>query len=158
MDYVKHSLRLMFCFICCASYAQQITVDNSISPQDLIENTLIQGCVEVSNITSSYNGSAIGIGSFGYFDSAASNFPFQNGIVLSTGDASAAGNGLTNLILNDGDDSWVTDPDIEQALGITGTLNATSLEFNFVSISNQIQFSYKLASEEYFGNFPCNYS
>ncbi|WP_461589479.1 choice-of-anchor L domain-containing protein [Winogradskyella sp.] len=158
MDYIKHSLRLLLCLFCCATYAQQITVDNSISPQDLIENTLIQGCVEVSNITSSYNGSAIGIGSFGYFDSAASNFPFQNGIVLSTGDASAAGNGLTNLILNDGDDSWVTDPDIEQALGITGTLNATSIEFNFVSISNQIQFSYILASEEYFGNFPCNYS
>jgi len=31
--------------------AQQITVDNSLSAQELIENNLVQGCVEVSNIS-----------------------------------------------------------------------------------------------------------
>jgi hypothetical protein len=117
----------MLCFICGISFAQQISVDNTISPQELIENTLIQGCVEVSNISSSSNGSSIGLGSFGYFDRASSSFPFQNGIVLTTGNANSAGNGQNNTILNDGDDSWTTDSDLESALGITGTLNATSL-------------------------------
>ena len=158
MNYLKHSLCIILCFICGSMLAQKITVDNTVSPQDLIENTLIQGCVEVSNITSPSNGNSVGLGSFGYFERASSNFPFQNGIVLTTGDANSAGNSQNTAIFNDGDDSWTTDADLETALGITGTLNATSIEFDFVSISNTIQFNYILASEEYFGNFPCQYS
>lgn len=158
MNYISRSLSLFLCLICSTIYAQQITVNNTVSPQDLIENTLIQGCVEVSNISSPSNGSAIGLGSFGYFDRGASNFPFQNGIVLTTGNANAAGNSLNNNILNDGDDTWLTDSDLETALGISGTVNATSIEFDFISISDQIQFNYILASEEYFGNNPCEYS
>ncbi len=158
MDCINRSLPFILCFICSLSFAQQISVDNTISPQNLIENTLIQGCVEVSNISSPSNGSSIGLGSFGYFERGASSFPFQNGIVLTTGNANSAGNGQNNTILNDGDNSWETDSDLETALGITGTLNATSIEFDFLSISNQIQFNYILASEEYFGNFPCEYS
>ncbi len=158
MKCIKPSLFITLCIICRLSYGQQITVDNTISAQDLIENTLIQGCVEVSNINSPSNGNSIGLGSFGYFERGASNFPFENGIVLTTGDASAAGNGQNDTILNDGNNNWTTDTDLETALGITETLNATSIEFNFTSISNQIQFNYILASEEYFGNFPCEYS
>jgi gliding motility-associated-like protein len=158
MDSINCSLRLIICFICSVSFAQQITVDNTVSPQQLIENTLIQGCVEVSNISSPSNGNSVGLGSYGYFERGTSNFPFENGIVLSTGNANAAGNGQNNTILNDGDSSWTTDSDLETTLGITSTLNATSIEFNFISISNQIQFNYILASEEYFGNFPCEYS
>jgi gliding motility-associated-like protein len=158
MDCINRSFILLLCLICCTSFAQQITVDNTVSPQQLIENTLIQGCVEVSNITSPSNGSSIGLGSLGYFERGGSNFPFENGIVLSTGNANAAGNGQNNTILNDGDSTWTTDSDLENALGITNTLNATSIEFDFLSISNQIQFNYILASEEYFGNFPCEYS
>ncbi|NRD19629.1 T9SS type B sorting domain-containing protein [Winogradskyella eckloniae] len=158
MTYLNRSLCLFMGLICSISFAQQVTVDNSVSPQDLIQNTLIQGCVEVSNISSPSNGSSIGIGSFGYFEKGASNFPFENGIVLTTGNANSAGNGQNNDILNDGDETWLTDSDLETALGISGTVNATSIEFDFISISNQIQFNYILASEEYFGNFPCEYS
>ena len=158
MNFINRSLLLVACFICSFSYTQQITVDNSVSPQNLIENNLIQGCVEVSNISSPSNGSVVGLGSYGYFESGDSNFPFENGIILSTGDANSAGNSQNAATLNEGNSSWGTDTDLETALGIAGTLNATSLEFNFVSISNQIQFNYILASEEYFGNFPCQYS
>ena len=157
MDYINRSLLLYLCIICSFSYAQQITVDNSISPQNLIENNLIQGCVEVSNISSPSNGSAVGLGSFGYFERATSNFPFENGIILSTGNANSAGNSQNAATLNEGNSNWGTDPDLETALGISGTLNATSLEFNFISISNQIQFNYILASEEYFAEYPCLY-
>jgi len=48
--------------------------------------------------------------------------------------------------------------DLETALGITNTVNATSIEFDFESISNQFSFNYLLASEEYFGIFPCQFS
>lgn len=158
MIWYKNSIVLLFCLLSASSMAQQITVDNTISAQDLVENTLIQGCVEVSNISSPVNGSVDNIGSFAYFEQGTSNFPFQNGIILSTGNANSAGNGENTNTLNEGTSAWPTDPDLEAALGISGTLNATSLEFEFISTTNQIQFNYILASEEYYANFPCEYS
>ncbi|NND10497.1 MAG: T9SS type B sorting domain-containing protein [Flavobacteriaceae bacterium] len=140
------------------SSAQQISVDNTVGVQQLIENNLVQGCVETSNISSPINGSINGLSSYGYFERGNSNFPFENGIVITTGDANSSGNTTNANVLNEGETNWGTDADLENALGITNTLNATTIEFDFISISNQIQFNYILASEEYFGNFPCDYS
>ena len=159
MNILKQSLAVLFClFFGLTSYGQQISIDNSYTEQELIENNLVQGCVETSNISSQVNGSINGFNSFAYFEKAGSNFPFQNGIMLSTGNPISGGNTQNNDILNEGETNWTTDSDLESALGISGTLNATSIEFDFISVSNQIQFNYILASEEYFGNFPCEYS
>ena len=138
---------MSICFLQHA-YAQQISIDNSSTPRQLIEDNLIQGCVEVSNIVSNINGSVNGLTSYGYFERNTSNFPFENGILLSTGNAISAGNTTNANTLNDGEASWTTDADLETALGITNTVNATSIEFDFISVSNQIQFNYILASEE----------
>ena len=158
MNKLKISLLVFACVLCNLTFSQQITIDNSFTVQQLVENNLVQGCVETSNITSQVNGSVNGFSSFGYFDRAMSNFPFQNGIMLSTGNASSGGNGQNNAVLNEGQTDWLTDTDLENALGITNTLNATSIEFDFISASNLIQFNYILASEEYFADFPCQYS
>ena len=56
-------------------FSQQITVDNTVGLQPLIENNLVDGCVDISNITSSVNGITHGLPSYGYFDRASSNFP-----------------------------------------------------------------------------------
>jgi len=111
--------------------AQNISVDNTLSAQTLIENNLAEGCVEITNISSSVNGTVNGLSSFGYFERANSNFPFENGIMLSTGNANSGGNATNINILNDGDLTWGTDPDLETALGISNTFNATSIEFVF---------------------------
>lgn len=150
-------LSLIFALICSNANAQKIFVDNSQSPQQLIEE-LVDGCVEISNVTSNTNGSVNGITSYAYFERDQSAFPFESGIMLSTGNATSGGNTVNDNILNEGEPNWGTDPDLEAALGITNTLNATTIEFDFISISNLIQFNYILASEEYFGNFPCEYS
>lgn len=151
-------LLILLCFFFNYAFSQQVTINDTFTAQQLIENNLIQGCVETSNIISRVNGSVNGFSSFGYFEKGISNFPFENGIVLSTGRAVSGGNTENTAVLNEGQSDWLNDPDLEIALGISNTLNATSIEFDFVSISNQIQFNYILASEEYFGDFPCNYS
>jgi gliding motility-associated-like protein len=139
--------------------SQQISVDSSVGLQQLIEDNLVQNsCVDITNITSSINGTSNGLSSYAYFERGTSNFPFANGIMLSTGNASSGGNGLITPILSEGSSAWGTDPDLETALGITNTVNATSIEFDIVSISNQLQFNYLLASEEYFGINPCQFS
>ncbi len=153
------SLSIIITFICfCSVFAQQITTDDSLPLEQLIQGSLGQNCVEISNISTTINGSQSGLSSFGYFERGNSNFPFENGIVLTTGNVNSAGNVINTTPLNEGDDDWQTDIDLENALGITDTQNATSIKFNFVSVANQIQFNYILASEEYQQEYPCFYS
>ncbi|MFV9550517.1 choice-of-anchor L domain-containing protein [Algibacter sp. PT7-4] len=139
-------------------FSQQISIDDTVGLQPLIENNLVNGCVDITNISSSVNGASSGFSSYAYFERASSNFPFQNGIMLSTGGAASGGNSVRTPTLSEGSTTWGTDPDLETALGITNTVNATSIEFDFVSISNQFQFNYLLASEEYSGINPCQFS
>ena len=151
-------LLLFACVMCSLSFSQQISIDDSYTAQQLIQNNFGLGCVQVSNITSQVNGQVNGLNSFGYFDGSGTSFPFQNGIVLSTGRAVSGANTLNNTVLSEGNTSWNTDSDLENALGITGTLNATSIEFDFISISNQIQFNYIFVSEEYNPPYECDFT
>ena len=155
----KTHVFLALAVLCCGLLqAQQIQVIDNLTPTQLIEDVLITGCAEASNVSSPVNGTVVGLNSFGYFERGNSNFPFENGIVLTTGNVLSGGNVVNNQILNEGDETWGTDADIEAVLGTTGTFNATAISFNFVSVTNQISFRYLLASEEYFADFPCFYA
>ncbi len=155
-----HIVTITILFVCSYTtmFSQQITVDNTVDLQPLIENNLVDGCVNISNIESSVNGIPHGLPSYGYFERAGSNFPFENGIILATGNAASAGNGVITSELSEDSSEWGTDPDLEAALGISNTVNATSIEFDIESISNQFQFNYLFASEDYDGINPCNIS
>ncbi|MEP1489518.1 MAG: choice-of-anchor L domain-containing protein [Algibacter sp.] len=152
-----HFYLILIALICSCHFvfSQQISINDNVSIQQLIEDNLVEGCVEISNVTSSVNGTSSGFSSYAEFDRASSNFPFENGIMLSTGNAESGGNTINTNVLSEGAPSWGTDPDLESALGINNTLNATSIEFDFVSISDQVSFNYLFASEEYSGVFPC---
>lgn len=157
MRFIYYILFVLFCsshFM----FSQQISVDNTIGLQQLIEDNLVDGCVDISNITSAVNGIPYGLPSYGYFERANSNFPFENGIVLTTGNAASAGNGVISPTLSEGSSIWGTDPDLEAALGTTNTQNATSIEFDIISTSGQFQFNYLFASEDYDGINPCQVS
>lgn len=136
-------------FSCTIVYTQTVAIDSSISADELVRAHLFDGCIEVSNVTSVINGSVNGLSSFGTFSKSTSNFPFDNGIVLSTGNANSAGNTVISEDLNEGGTTWGTDSDLEDELGITNTLNATSIEFDFISALDKVSFEYILASEEY---------
>ncbi len=151
--FLSNVVFIVFCYVLSA---QQIATSNTMSLDALIQNTLGQGCVEISNISSTINGSVDDISSYGRFTKENSKFPFQNGLVLTTGSVKSAGNELNTAPLNEGSTSWGTDPDLEMALGVSGTMNATSIEFDFISASNGISFNYLLASEEYLGTNPCH--
>ncbi|KAB1067229.1 T9SS type B sorting domain-containing protein [Tamlana haliotis] len=145
----------------CSNYmfSQRITVDDTVDLTTLIKDNFVDGCVDISNINSPVNGTTSGFSSYAYFERGSSNFPFSHGIMLSTGGAASGGNSEITPTLSEGSTAWGTDPDLEAALGTNNThLNATAIEFDFVSISNQFQFNYLLASEEYFDTFPCQVS
>ncbi|NCQ15748.1 MAG: hypothetical protein GW810_13295, partial [Flavobacteriales bacterium] len=158
-EYLRYYAFLVLLFGSCkVVFSQQISVDASIPLNQLIQDNLIEGCVEISNISSAVNGNSFGLPSYAFFNRASSNFPFQDGVMLSTGNAESGGNLPRTPTLSEGSTIWGTDPDLEAALGITNTLNATSIEFDLISATNQVQFNYLLASEEYFGTNPCQFS
>jgi len=138
-------------------FAQSIQVDDTYSAQQLVEALVQNSCAQISNV--SINGGSGGGNSFGYF-TAGDNFPFANGIVLTTGLALSAQGPNTSLI-GDGWEGWGGDSDLEDALSITSSFNATVLEFDFVPSADHISFDYIFASEEYTtwsSEDMCNYS
>ncbi|MBV1887891.1 MAG: T9SS type B sorting domain-containing protein [Urechidicola sp.] len=142
--------------------AQNIQVDwTSYTAQELIEDILIDSpCIEDVTVTNVVGGN-FGTGdlSYGYFDNAGSSFPFQRGIVLSTGKLINT-EGPNDSLSDDDAPGWNGDADLENSLNESQTINATILEFDFKSVATQISFKYLFASEEYQANDPntCVYS
>lgn len=142
--------------------AQNISVDENQTAQQLVENVLINNpCANISNVSVSGGNFASGAKSFGYFDGSGTTFPFEKGIILSTGRISDAPG--PNAYISDGGGGmgWGGDPDLDQALGLSSTFNATILEFDFVPLGNKISFDYIFSSEQYLLNpsaNQCNYT
>jgi len=159
MNYIKTYLFSLNIFLFCAiTSAQNIVIDDTYFAQQLVENVLVNSpCATVSNFSVSGDSFSVGQNSYGFFSYSGTNFPFSNGIVLSTSRANRTAGPNDNLI-DEGSIAWAGDADLEQALSISGTFNATALEFDFTPLTNQISFDYIFASEEYQGTAPCRYS
>lgn len=152
-------IHLLLLLMCGVASAQYISTDETYTPLQLIENVLINsGCASVSNISVSGGNFATGEKSWGYFNANGSTFPFAEGVILSTGKIINA-QGPNTFISDDGNGmGWTGDTDLNTALGITNSLNATVLEFDFIPLGNEISFDYIFASEEYHGSATCIYS
>lgn len=158
MKIIQHSFFLFLSLCGFLTHAQQISTVASNNPTQLVQDALSNDCIQISNVRSTNNGGINGISSYGSFNRGASTFPFQSGFLITTGDVTKAGNGFIGATLSDGTNTWLGDSDLETALGTTNTVNATVIEFNLISVTNQISFNYIMASEEYQLDFPCNVS
>ncbi len=152
------TLFLLFLLYCPFLTAQYIEVDDTYTAQQLVEDVLINSpCANVSNFTVS---GWDAFKSYGYFNKGTSNFPFDDGVLITTGRAVSAIGPNTSL-LSEGSDSWTGDTDLEQAIGESNTINATVLEFDFLPLADKVTFEYIFSSEQYFAyNNPsqCNFS
>src|SRR5690554_239989 len=148
---MKHFLLIIFLLLFGVSHAQNVTTNSSTyTAQELIEDILIDSnCISdvvVTNVVGgNFNGSDA---SYGYFESNGANFPFQNGIVLSTGKLANV-QGPNTTLSDDDAPNWRGDSDLEYVLNESRTTNATILEFNFRAVADRISFRYLFASEEY---------
>lgn len=133
---------------------------SNYTPEQLVKNILINGgtnctTANVTNVTVSPNHDVTNNNRFwGYFHKGTTNFPFTDGIVLTTGYASEAGNSYVAAVgqsVGTGSDA-----DLVAATGANVSLtDAVALEFDFVPNSNQVKFNYIFASDEYTSNYPC---
>lgn len=145
-----------------AGYSQAITVNTNVyTVPQLVNNIFINAPnVSATNVTwrtGTNFGSSNGIG---YFQNTNPNFPLQSGIILSTGNAlNAVGPNATTL--SEGSSSWTGDVNLNAFLANAGlqynSVNATVLEFDFVSLASNFSFDFLFASEEY-GAYQCAFS
>ena len=153
---------LFFATICCTTsivFAQNIIVEDNKSATDLVGIlTNNSPCVTPSNETAKGDTFTAGKNSYGSFYKNISSFPFAKGIVLSTWSAKNAIGPYDAGNEGGGSTSWPGDTDLNDALNITTSVNATSLEFDFIPITNFISFNYIFASNEYQYYYPCEYS
>ena len=138
------------------------TNETQFTNVQLIEDILLDTtCASVTSITSSTGTNFGSTNGIGYFNRNGSTFPFEEGIVLTTGNAINAP-GPNSTTLGEGSQAWVGDTDLEAIiLAATGQVmnsrNASKLEFDFVPLTNNISFNFIFASEEY-GTFQCIFS
>lgn len=181
-NYFKFSC-FLFLFYCVLGYAQQTRVEipktipstakagnfidvnvppyvgSTYTPTQLVTNILVgsgSGCgaPNISNVSVTPNHPVTNNDrAWGYFHRGTSNFPFQEGIVLSTGFARKAGNTAQASMSDNNGGSF--DADLSAAIGVTNISNASILEFDFVPTSSQMKFRYIFASHEYEGSYPC---
>ncbi|MBT0606779.1 T9SS type B sorting domain-containing protein [Aequorivita echinoideorum] len=160
---MKFLIHLLIALGCASSaLSQNLQIDaTTYTPQQLIEDILIDsGCIENVQISQTIGGNfQDGDKSFGYFSANDSNFPFEKGLVLSTGKLANVP-GPNNSLSDDDAPGWGGDQDLENALNISNTTNATIIEFDFIPKADNIQFRYLFASEEYQEGSPntCIYS
>jgi len=169
----KQLLSFLLVLVTFGVSAQSIIVNDpndpetALSAEDLIRNVLIDGsgCVDINltNLAENPDGvDDISQRSWGYFTNGDTDFPFEEGIILSTGFAvSAQGPNDDDSI---SDDSvlgvWPGDQDLQTILDNSfppgsPTNNATVFEFTFTSAITEIDFEYIFASDEYEDDQEC---
>ncbi|WP_298899435.1 choice-of-anchor L domain-containing protein, partial [uncultured Psychroserpens sp.] len=141
---------------------ENIVVDQTtFTVEELVQDVLIDSpCAQVSNITWSTGTNFNDDNGIGYFANDGSVFPFTDGLILTSGDASRA-RGPNNNALSDGGGGWPGDAELDAAVGINSN-NASIIQFDFVPLADSISFDFLMASEEYNGStggtFECTFS
>ena len=151
-------LTLIYCNTIFVS-AQSITVDDSKTARELVENILVNSsCASVSNFSATGDTNVpVGANSYGYFTNAGGSFPFTEGVLLSTQYARKSIGPYSFVVGNDNDGAWLGDSDLNQILGIS-SVNATVLEFDFKPLTNFLSFDYIFSSIEYAGTGSCGFT
>lgn len=132
----------------------QLTIDASLTPQQLVEDVLVGQGVEVSNFQFLGN-----VEARGYFDGSNSNIGVSEGIILSTGRvADAPGPNTIGASEDEGTNFGGQGEATLTAISQLQTNDAAVLSFDFIPTSDTIQFNYVFASNEYIQWVDQNYN
>ena len=138
-----------------------ITSTNLYTADELVRDILLGGddCGQIFNVTSSTGSDFGDVNGIGYFDRNGSSWPFDNGLVLSSGNVDDI-TGPESGTISDGGWDWPGDSDLEANVSTVDagdSNNASIVEFDFIPVVDYMSFDFIFASEEY-GTFQCDYS
>ncbi len=135
---------------------------SGFGPERLIEEVLVSGgCSGVSDFSYQVYGQPgdTNTKSYGYFNKRNANFPFGEGVILSTGQAYGGGNTSgPGGVYPDFNNGLSGDADLALAINKGRLQDATFIKFNFVPLANAISFRFIMASEEYDGSTECSFA
>ncbi len=121
----------------------QVEIDTTLTPEEIVETFMGEG-VRIFNVTISGDK-----GSAGTFNFKRSNFPMEEGIVLSTGNAKAIeGQNVSTKQSTSDFNSGRSDYDL-QSMVRKRVFNPTVIEFDFIPMHDSLYFDYVFGSEEY---------
>ncbi len=124
-------------------FAKVLSVDvASYTPQQLVQDVLITGCLTAENIV--YTGHAESIG---YFSNGIPGLDFEEGVILSSGYVTDAEG--PNTSGSTGEDMLMSGDSDLNNIALGTTQDAAVLEFDFVPASDVIEFEYVFGSDEY---------
>lgn len=123
----------------------QLTTQGGFTAQDLVEDVLLGGGVQVLNVT--FQGSN---GAIGTFNGASSNIGLSEGVVMTTGSIfTPNGPQGPNNSTQNGFDNGTGGYGLLNGLVGTNTFNATVIRFDFIPQGDTVAFRYVFGSEEY---------
>ena len=160
-SYTANELASLTFDICVFTIPPPISTTTTLySVDELVTDVLIDSeCNQAFNVTYSTGSNFGSTNGIGYFEANGSSWPFENGLIMTSGDVANAA-GPESGVLVDGDYSWPGDGDLEAfipGLNAGDTNNASVIEFDFVPVSNNISFDFIFAAEEY-GTFQCTFT
>lgn len=127
-----------------SQFFAQLTINSSLTPQQLVQTVLLGNGVTASNIV--YTGDLGAIAQFG----GTTNLGIGTGIVMTTGTTTGAdGPQGPNNKTSAGKDNLIPGDPLLDAVSTFATHNASILEFDFVPTGDSINFRYVFGSEEY---------
>jgi len=149
MKFLK-TLPLFLLSFCTLSLSAQVTVDNTITVEELVNDYLLGEGVEATNIT--FNGMPGDMANIqiGLYEGESDFIDFDLGLVMASYDvvnvAGEAGGFITDPITDD--------PDLLAISGQPNFNDCAILEFDFVVQADSLKFNYVFASNEY-PNYTC---
>lgn len=159
---------LIYCMItvCCLPFAkaqvasdemQNISVTSVIGedPYDFILRSLVGSGVRVFNVQFNGSSDTISQNQIGIFHSNEFHgFAMDSGIVMTTGSIQLAPGPNMSTLACDPEYNYYSDPEISSV--VSGRVcGCSTLDFDFVSLTDEVSFSYTFASEEY-PEFVCS--
>ncbi|GAB6162462.1 hypothetical protein JCM12298_16210 [Desulfothermus naphthae] len=140
----KFNLLCVFLFILMLQNSYSLTISPVTDASQLVNNIIDPSSISVSNI--SFTGSLNAVGIFS--DGLSSGLGIDNGIILTSGSAAGAvgpNNNSGYSIAN----QYPGDKDLTSLVAPSSTFDATVLQFDFNTLTNNLYFNFVFASEEY---------
>jgi len=147
--------------ICVFTVPPAITTDSeTYTVSELVTDVLIDSeCSQAFNVTYSTGSNFGTTNGIGYFEANGSSWPFESGLIMTSGDVMNAVGPETG-VLGDGTYDWPGDADLESfipGLNDGDTNNASIIEFDFIPVTDHMSFDFIFAAEEY-GTFQCTFT
>ena len=144
---MKKVVILASIIISCLSVSAQIVPNNTMTPDQLVQNYLAGPGVIVSNVV--FNGAPGNLTDpqIGYF-SGSSNIGIDSGVVISTGNIMMISGPNFSSSTSTSYGQINTDPDLN-AISTVNVNDPGILEFDFVPTGDTVKFTYVFGSEEY---------